>query len=345
MHNSGLLESNQAKPKRPTIPPISKSGPNYTIRTEQQVPESSTGIHQSVQPYIQEIRPPCSSKPRIESLQTMNREHSQLLPELGRVLGSPESIDLPSERADGGVDLEYAGRDGLRRVLLAADEMAPPGFQILKAHPSRFDLTLSPRETETETTTTRTRTATRAAAAAAALCAESGGDYGRANRSEGSEDDGGGEREIGRRRLGARARRWEKMGKALFDWRLAVGFPISCLVGVVVTLSNCLHRHVNGASFWGSVQRDRACLCLALSCLCLLLLTSSLHHRTSRLANCKSNFSFIMKWFSFLSVTFDLWNFAFFFFFLPVFTPCENSFSCLSKGGSIADSLLPLNTQ
>lgn len=81
--------------------------------------------------------------------------HSQLLPKLGRVLGSAQSIDLPPEGVDSGVDLEHARRDGLRRILLAGDEIAPAGFQILKAHPS--DWPNSPGETATRT---RTRTAT-----------------------------------------------------------------------------------------------------------------------------------------------------------------------------------------
>lgn len=38
------------------------------------------------------------------------------------------------EHVHGGVNLKQAGRDGLRRVLLADVEIVPTSFQILKAH-------------------------------------------------------------------------------------------------------------------------------------------------------------------------------------------------------------------
>lgn len=130
----------------------------------------------------------------------------QLLPKLGRVLGSPERIDLPPERVDGGVDLEHAGRDGLRGVLLAADEIAPAGFQILKAHPPPIDLAFREKRR-------RPRRRGRRRRRTGAIPAESGGDYG-ANRA------GFGAESIGRNRRTEREEERERekleMGSGIF---------------------------------------------------------------------------------------------------------------------------------
>lgn len=63
----------------------------------------------------------------------------QLFPELRRVFRGSEGVNEPLKRGDGGVDLKYAGSNGLRRVLFAVDEVAPgserpAGLDILKAH-------------------------------------------------------------------------------------------------------------------------------------------------------------------------------------------------------------------
>lgn len=64
---------------------------------------------------------------------------SQLITELGGVLGGSQGVDESLERGDGGVDLKDAGSHRLRGVLFAVDEVAsgsegPAGLDVLKAH-------------------------------------------------------------------------------------------------------------------------------------------------------------------------------------------------------------------
>ncbi|KAL5978483.1 hypothetical protein ACLOJK_029600 [Asimina triloba] len=78
----------------------------------------------------------------ITKIQEMKkRQHSQFLPQLRRVLGRPKRVDKALKRRDGRVDLEDAGSNGRRRILLSICEFSPRGqwatrFEVCEAHPT-----------------------------------------------------------------------------------------------------------------------------------------------------------------------------------------------------------------